>query len=112
MAKISGPTIICTNTLRTRDLAPKYLDALYELGDDAAKRADKIRSEHHDEFMLVQRGQKNLSSDLWAPTLMDALVDALEEFAPEGTYFGSHEGDGACFGFWEYEPVGYAGEDV
>ena len=29
--------------------------------------------------------------------------DAMNEVAPEGTSFTSHEGDGALFGFWQYE---------
>ncbi len=32
-------------------------------------------------------------------TLEDAIC-ALETFAPAGSYFGTLEGDGACYGFW------------
>lgn len=35
---------------------------------------------------------------------VDAMFEALCECAPEGTYFGAHDGDGACFGFWPLDP--------
>jgi len=31
---------------------------------------------------------------------LEELTDALQELAPVGFYFGSQDGDGACFGFW------------
>ena len=34
----------------------------------------------------------------------DAIIGAiytLNEYAPDGYYFGALEGDGACFGFWK-----------
>lgn len=35
--------------------------------------------------------------------IVDELFDLLNEIAPEGTYFGASEGDGADFGFWTVE---------
>ena len=34
---------------------------------------------------------------------LESLWDTLEYYAPEGYYFGAHEGDGSDFGFWELE---------
>lgn len=38
-----------------------------------------------------------------AHAALASLFDALESIAPDGTYFGSIEGDGADFGFWPLE---------
>lgn len=37
--------------------------------------------------------------------LANDLFNLLDEIAPEGFWFGSQEGDGACFGFWRVDPL-------
>lgn len=37
------------------------------------------------------------------PEDLQAIMQALEEIAPCGYYFGAHEGDGSDFGFWKTE---------
>lgn len=39
-----------------------------------------------------------------AEYLLSDLFDELNNFAPEGYYFGAIEGDGADFGFWRMVP--------
>lgn len=41
-----------------------------------------------------------------ATYLLAELTDILEGVAPEGYYFGAHEGDGADFGFWPVDEEG------
>jgi len=35
--------------------------------------------------------------------LLEEVEQALDSIAPEGTYFGTNEGDGADWGFWSYD---------
>lgn len=38
-------------------------------------------------------------------SIFEEICDYLDEIAPEGAHFGTQEGDGACYGFWEDEPA-------
>lgn len=38
-----------------------------------------------------------------AQDLVIELMDILDSYAPNGYYFGAHEGDGSDYGFWECE---------
>lgn len=75
-------------TLRNEDLIPKFEEVL-----------DKL---DHDELVRLRyrmEGQPGDSEDF--DEYVVNLIDALNEVAPEGYYFGSVEGDGSDFGFWK-----------
>jgi len=95
---------IISGTLREEDLVPAFIAALDDLNKG---RCAEIRSEYQDVLgVLAASGtdgvvEENLTDGLkW---LMEDLEDALDEAAPRGYRFGTNEGDGADFGFWECE---------
>jgi hypothetical protein len=99
-------------TLRTEDLLQAFTSFL-----------DIIKSECHIENEVDSIKEEievleDMDSDTAVFILNEDLFNLLNEIAPEGCYFGSHEGDGSCFGFWfceqELEVIdgGLAGEET
>jgi len=43
--------------------------------------------------------------DDMASEIIGDMMDALNELAPDGYYFGAHEGDGSDFGFWHLSEI-------
>lgn len=87
-ATIALPGVVSEGTLRYEDLIPTFEALLREL-DPVTFGALRWRfdqqpgdSEDHDEYLIE-------------------LQDALNDVAPDGYYFGTIEGDGACYGFFE-----------
>ena len=75
-------------TLRLEDLYERFLDFVDNHNPDAYDPEwDNV--DVHDEFAAF--------------VLWEEIAPAIEEIAPEGTYFGAHEGDGSDFGFWPVE---------
>ena len=94
-------------TMRTEDLIPNFMQALNfvakecEIEKEVAaiqEEVDKLEFEEHKGYGTYYKDQETasyiLNEDIW---------DLLNEIAPEHTYFGSHEGDGAAYGFWTYD---------
>lgn len=73
---------ISSGTLRTEDLIEKFNQVLRALNPRRHASLAMNRPVDDQEY-LVQ------------------IMDSLDLEAPEGMYFGTHEGDGADFGFWQ-----------
>jgi hypothetical protein len=76
---------ISTGTLRPEDLISAFRPVLHELNPDQLKVLD-----------TTPYGPDPME-------YLNDLVEAIEAATPEGYRFGSHEGDGADFGFWEVD---------
>ena len=61
------------------------------------------RDEYDSAFEAYYWGALQVVDEEQASYLLDDAFDILGSLSPEGYYFGSHEGDGACFGWWKYQ---------
>lgn len=99
------PGSIIHGTLRECDLIPAFIDTLREF---APAQAARIVDEYGAAFIERCSTDGALDYSLVGEIerqgwLLDDLFQALDDIAPEGLTFGSHEGDGADFGFWAVE---------
>jgi hypothetical protein len=87
---------ISSGTLRTEDLLDTFRGELAALLKRQTRRFARAR--YRALIRAADRALANSSDD--AVDLVVELEDALNDFAPPYTTFGSHPGDGADFGFW------------
>lgn len=85
-------------TLRYVDLLQAFFDVL-----DASEMADVVSEET--KALIDGLGADEVEDDQMeeAGYALEELYDLLSEHAPEGSFFGAHEGDGSDFGFWQDE---------
>jgi len=89
-------SVVSEGTLRNADLVPKIMDVLRVHGN-LPKWAINLM-----DLYIEQLDSRWWECDKAAEVVAD-LFEAMNEIAPEGYHFGSHYGDGACFGFWKTE---------
>lgn len=93
--------IVSSATLRPEDLLPSYWAAVESLAQLAGKASPIAADTLADLERLAGEDSSEADwNDELACQLLEKLTDCLQELAPCGFGFGSHEGDGACFGFW------------
>lgn len=90
---------VSSATMREEDLIPSFLWELKNLAK---------RNRNGGDLKLVKVIQKRIDdhdrAEFWgtegATWDLEALFDALDEYAGPYFYFGAHPGDGADYGFW------------
>lgn len=93
---------VSSGSLRNSDLIPAFEHALSIVAPAAYAQClmapfDQVPGDAR--FDQNDPWWESEDADIWC----QQLADTLEEYAPEGHYFGPHWGDGADFGFWPEE---------
>lgn len=85
---------VSTGTLRPEDLLQSILDELY-----------RIRPFNEQDLKYEIRAwlEGPRPNDDQASELITSAIDAFNNIAPPGMYFGTLEGDGADFGWWHFD---------
>jgi len=95
------PWIASCDTLRLEDLLPKFWSVAEVLALAANKPEVLSPATLASLAKLVGEDSREADwDDAEASQTLEELIEALQELAPVGFYFGSQDGDGACFGFW------------
>lgn len=101
---------VSSDTMRPEDLIPAFISALDDIKEQlslSAKRGEELEAVNRvaeiDDFLA--KIERRMEDELYyegeeADHDLDELFEKLDEFAPPYCYFGAHEGDGACYGFW------------
>lgn len=79
-------------TMRNEDLLSSFGSLLERIATTQAHTALA-----NEAASLIELGNTETDD---ASDVVQELFVALDEYAPHGCYFGSHEGDGAAYGFW------------
>ena len=93
------PGTLINGTLLEQDLIPAFIDEIRRISPTDSRLKDWTR---------LYESTDSDGAHYWSDTLdwqefVGDLIDALDEYAPQGYYFGSHPDDGADFGFWPHE---------
>ena len=86
--------ILSEGTLVPEDLLDVFVGFIVDEAQEGQALSDELLDDYHEESLF---SWENYS---WA---LEECYDILNELAPEGYYFGTMEGDGACFGFFKEE---------
>lgn len=94
-------------TMREQDLVTAFMDVLEQYDPEewqAIKTAFLVEFDlTYEEFLELPDDDERWRSEALFYILHEDIWEAMQDMAPEGTYFGASEGDGADFGYWPLE---------
>ena len=100
---------ILSGTMRPEDCLPAFMSLLEQGWSDEAQRLSQAAIDEgwphgRDVTDLICNDPFSEKQSYIAMSwLLEEIEVALDSIAPEGTYFGTSEGDGADWGFWSYD---------
>lgn len=103
--KQAEPGTVIHGTHREEDIIPACMHLLFALDRDRARQLWQKEPKLLEALCDKEAGIEN---DWWQTEdcflfMAEDLFDIMQEYAPEGYYFGSHIGDGSDFGYWQNE---------
>lgn len=97
------PGSVSHGTLKEEDLIHATLAELIKVNPSAHDKIFQDTDYQQILWWCKEFDSVPAGSEETAQWLIDEAIDALNEVAPEGYYFGSHEGDSSDLGWWEHE---------
>ena len=96
---------ISHGTLRTQDLLRACADCLESLAGDVPDpvMGSGLVSDAREWAERIGAEDPTPQDQDTAYEILCDISDKLQDFAPDGCYFGMHPGDGSDLGFWESE---------
>ena len=93
-------------TLRNEDLLTTFAAELRRLqhGNESPLLTEAVKAMNRGYIVGFDWAEEN--ENIPMSEIVNDLMDALNEYAPDGYYFGAIEGDGSDFGFWQDEIMG------
>ena len=101
--KTYGGYTVSEATLLTSDLLVASLSVIegYDLKPKFRKELTKIVELYTPDEVNYPEDEDFADTLSWL--LNEDIFNYFNDVAPKGYYYGTSEGDGACFGFWKYE---------
>ena len=94
---------ISNATLKPYDLYTSFYLAIAAYGEEDHKTARDKAIADFDLLQLMDEDSPFWETEDAAILVNETLWDILTAICPESHFFGAHEGDGACFGFWPFD---------
>lgn len=95
------PGSISHGTMRNEDVLPSIMSTLFK---EDPQKAREIWQENPDFFEALCDKASGIDNPWWnsedANYISEELFDVMNDYSPEGHYFGSHPGDGSDYGYW------------